>query len=154
MLGIESIVSIGTKLIDRVIPDPAAKAEAQQKLLELQQNGELKLEEFDVKREEIAAGDRDSARKMQIAALDPNNTDKLSKRFIYYYTGFWSIASTLYIGFITFAKIPESNVRFADTILGFILGTAIASMFNYFYGSSSSSKNKDTTIQNMVHKNN
>lgn len=35
------ILGIGSKLIDKLIPDPKAKAEAQLKLLELQQNGEL-----------------------------------------------------------------------------------------------------------------
>ncbi len=136
------------KILDKVIPDPAAKAEAQIKLLELQQTGELKLEEFATKREEIAAGDRDSARKMQETALA--NEDKFSKRFIYWFTIFWSLASATYIGCITFATIPDDNIRFADTILGFILGTAIASMFSYFYGTTASSKAKDATIHNIL----
>ena len=38
---LESILGIGTKLIDKLIPDPAQKAEAQMKLAELAQNGEL-----------------------------------------------------------------------------------------------------------------
>ena len=150
MFGLEQVVSAGLKIIDKVIPDPAAKAEAQQKLLELQQNGELKLEEFDVKREEIASGDRDSARKMQIAALGQD--DIVAKRFIYRFTTFWSIATATYIAFITFVDIPKDNIRFADTILGFILGTAVAQMFNYFYGSTSSSKSKDATIHSMAGK--
>jgi uncharacterized membrane protein (DUF106 family) len=41
MLGLDTIVGVGMKLIDKLIPDPAAKAEAQQKLLELQQQGRL-----------------------------------------------------------------------------------------------------------------
>lgn len=150
MFAIDDIISAGLKIIDKVIPDPTAKAEAQQKLLELQQNGELKLEEFDVKREEIAASDKDSARKMQEAALAQD--DKFAKRFIYVFTIFWSLTSALYIAFITFGQIPVTNIRFADTILGFILGTAVASMFSYFYGSTSSSKMKDSVIHNMASK--
>lgn len=38
---IESLLGIGGKLIDKLIPDPAQKAEAQLKLAELAQNGEL-----------------------------------------------------------------------------------------------------------------
>jgi hypothetical protein len=34
-------------------------------------------------------------------------------------------------------------VRFADTILGFILGTVIATMLNFWFGSSIGSKEKD-----------
>lgn len=42
MFGIDALLNIGGKLIDKLIPDPEAKAQAQLKLLELQQNGELK----------------------------------------------------------------------------------------------------------------
>jgi hypothetical protein len=38
---LESILGIGTKLIDKLIPDPTQKAEAQLKLAELAQSGEL-----------------------------------------------------------------------------------------------------------------
>lgn len=41
MFGIDDIVSVGMKLLDKVIPDPQAKAEAQAKLIELQQQGRL-----------------------------------------------------------------------------------------------------------------
>ena len=41
MFPITAILDVGMKLIDKLIPDPAAKAEAQQKLLELQQQGRL-----------------------------------------------------------------------------------------------------------------
>jgi hypothetical protein len=38
---LESILGIGGKLIDKLIPDPAQKAEAQLKMAEMLQNGEL-----------------------------------------------------------------------------------------------------------------
>lgn len=38
---LESLLGIGGKLIDKLIPDPAQKAEAQLKLTELAQSGEL-----------------------------------------------------------------------------------------------------------------
>ena len=41
MFGIDDIISVGMKVLDKVIPDPAAKAEAQAKLVELQQQGKL-----------------------------------------------------------------------------------------------------------------
>lgn len=150
MFGIDDAIALGMKVLDKVIPDPEAKAAAQARLLELQQNGELKLQELGVKQEEIAAGDRNSARVMQGEALKQD--DLFAKRFIYFFTIFWSIASAAYIGFITFAQIPPENIRFADTILGFILGTAVAGMFSFFYGSTSSSKAKDATIHNMAKK--
>ena len=41
MLPIAALLSIGEKVLDKVIPDPGAKAEAQAKLMELAQKGEL-----------------------------------------------------------------------------------------------------------------
>lgn len=41
MFGIDDIINVGMKILDKVIPDPTAKAEAQAKLLELQQQGRL-----------------------------------------------------------------------------------------------------------------
>jgi len=41
MLGLSAIIDVGMKILDKVIPDPTAKAEAQAKLLELQQQGRL-----------------------------------------------------------------------------------------------------------------
>jgi hypothetical protein len=41
MFGIDDIIGVGMKILDKVIPDPAAKAQAQAKLVELQQQGRL-----------------------------------------------------------------------------------------------------------------
>ena len=41
MFGIDDIVGVGMKILDKVIPDPAAKAEAQAKLMELQNQGRI-----------------------------------------------------------------------------------------------------------------
>ena len=90
----------------------------------------------------------DSARDMQKTALTQD--DKFSKRFLYYYATAWSFASMVYIGFITFGTIPEANIRFADTILGFLLGTIVAQIIQFFFGSSKSSQNKDTVLQEAV----
>lgn len=44
---LDTILDIGSKIIDRVIPDKKSADEAKLKLLELQQNGDLKLAEMD-----------------------------------------------------------------------------------------------------------
>lgn len=68
-----------------------------------------------------------------------------SKYFIMFLSLFWSFAATAYIGAVTFMDIPEQNVRFADTILGFLLGTVVATVLNFWLGSSVGSKEKDKT---------
>ena len=41
MIPLTAILDVGSKLIDKLIPDPEAKARAQVQLLEMQQKGEL-----------------------------------------------------------------------------------------------------------------
>ncbi len=106
----------------------------------------LKHEEFRIEQDNKNTAD---ARGMQNTAL--NQSDVVSKRFIYYFASFWSLCAALYIAFITFGTIPESNIRFADTILGFILGTVIATILNFFFGSSSGSKAKTELIEKLGH---
>ena len=104
---------------------------------------QLKLAVKEHERELIAMayGDTANARQMQVAALQQD--DLFSKRFIYVFATFWSLFAAGYIGFITFGTIPEDNQRFADTILGFLLGTVVATILQFFFGSSLGSKKKD-----------
>lgn len=92
--------------------------------------------------------DTQSARNMQMTALQQN--DEFAKRFVYYFAIFWAIVAMLYVVGITFIKIPQENIRFADTVLGFLLGTIIAQIVAFFYGSSRSSQTKDDTIRQVV----
>jgi len=48
MFGIDNILSVGLKLVDKFIPDPQAKQEAQIKLLEMQNSGELAKMQADI----------------------------------------------------------------------------------------------------------
>ena len=41
MFGLDALLGIGNKLIDKLIPDPQAKAQAQMELAKMQQTGEL-----------------------------------------------------------------------------------------------------------------
>lgn len=113
---------------------------------------ELKLKLIDIYDTESQreADDRANARSMQIAAL--SQSDTFSKRFVYVFASIWSVFAMLYIIGITFWPIPQDSVRFADTILGFLLGTVIASLFTFFYGSSKGSKDKDDAIAAMARK--
>jgi hypothetical protein len=81
------------------------------------------------------------ARAMQEKAMDSD--DPLVRRFVYYFISFWSVLCAIYIGCITFIDIPNENARFADTILGFVLGTMVAAMFQFLLGSSLGSRKKD-----------
>jgi hypothetical protein len=55
-----------------------------------------------------------------------------------------------YLACITFLAVPPGNARFADTVLGFILGTVLATPLTFFYGSSRSSQSKDQALQQAL----
>lgn len=75
---------------------------------------------------------------------------KIELDFIHIFAAIWSVFAMSYVWAITFGAVPVSGTRFADTALGFILGTIIATIIGYFYGSSKSSKDKDAVIQAMT----
>jgi hypothetical protein len=53
MFGIDALLGIGGKLIDKLIPDPEAKAKAQLELAQMAQNGELQKMANDTKLYEL-----------------------------------------------------------------------------------------------------
>ena len=103
-----------------------------------------KVSEAAMKHEEflISEGYKDiaDARDMQKEAL--KQEDVWSKRFIYIFAGIWSIFSMVFIFAITFGNVPQESIRFADTILGFLLGTIIATIIQFFFGSSVTSRKR------------
>jgi hypothetical protein len=104
-----------------------------------------KLAELDLRQFELENADRDSARHMQETAL--NQDDKYAKHFIYNFAWFWSVGSMAYFFAITFGTVPASGKDFGNIILGFLLGTAVATIISFFYGSSKSSKDKTDALK-------
>jgi len=107
-----------------------------------------KLAELDLRQFELENADRDSARHMQETAL--NQEDKFAKHFIYWFAWFWSVGSMAYFFAITFGQVPASGKDFGNIILGFLLGTAVATIISFFYGSSKSSKDKTDTMTKEI----
>lgn len=59
----------------------------------------------------------------------------------------------VYIFSITFIPIPKDNQRYADVVLGFLLGTLVGTIITYYFGSSNSSKEKEEAYRSLVNKN-
>ncbi|MDD3443202.1 MAG: hypothetical protein PHW89_08060 [Sulfurimonas denitrificans] len=144
----EDLVKEGIKKVTGI--DLNKKKELTPAEIQAIRDSEVKLRELDYKELELEAKDRDSARQMQVAAL--SQEDLFSKRFVYYYASFITFVSFAYIFFITFGKIPEANVRFADTILGFLLGVGLSNIIVYFFGSSKGSRDKTDALLNASKK--
>lgn len=56
--------------------------------------------------------------------------------WVYWFGVALAMASITYVFLITWIPIPPENIRFADTALGFILGSLLATVINFFFGSS------------------
>ena len=104
------------------------RTELKIKLKQLAQNHEEEMHR-------LAHENTASARDLQKAALA--QSDRFSKRFIYYLAGFWSVTGTAYVFLITFTEVL--NDRIADTALGFFMGTIASTIINYFFGSAAPS---------------
>jgi len=138
LMGAAKDKVIGT-IADKLGIDP--KEEAIEQHLTAHPEEMVKLEQIDMEKMELQLQEMQSARNMQLEAMKSN--DPLVRRFVYFFIGFWSIWSAVMLPFMVFGDIPPDNVRFADTILGFLLATMIGSMFGFLLGSSLGSKEKD-----------
>ena len=116
-------------------------AEDKQKIMDSQ----IEIMKIDFEKLKLEYQNTNDARDMQKVALQQDDT--FSKRYVYYLATFWSFVAVGYIFLITFLTIPEANVRFADTTLGFLLGTIVATIINYFFGSSKSSLDKNQLLK-------
>lgn len=90
---------------------------------------------------ELDEKSRQRATDMQREAMA--SEDVFVRRFLYYFITAWSVFSIVFIPSLIWAPIPENNVRFADTVLGYVLGTVVTSMFAFLLGSSQGSRLKD-----------
>ena len=97
----------------------------------------MKHEEFMA---EIDLKNTQGARDMQQKAMESD--DPVVRRFVYQFAWLWSLFAIAYIILITTYDIPEKNIRFVDVVLGFIMGTVVSTILNFFFGSSQSSKDK------------
>jgi hypothetical protein len=140
----------GAKVADKVISIAQEMTDSKdgQSALNMLKTDSMACDEFYIRIKEherelasLAFADRQDARAMQVKALEQE--DKFSKHFIYYFAWFWSIFATLYISGVTFIQLPETGIRFADNVQGFLLGTIVATILFFFYGSSDGSKKKD-----------
>lgn len=109
---------------------------------------EIEMRRIDGDIEKAYLADVDSARQMQVAALQQD--DLFAKRFVYWFSIAWSLFAMVFLLCVTFLDIPKDNANTVSVVLGFLLGTAISSIFSYFLGTSMSSKSKDLTINKLI----
>jgi hypothetical protein len=144
MLPIAALLSIGEKVLDKVLPDPAAKAEAQAKLMELAQKGQLA--ELEAMTKEM-----DSARKREIEIATSQFAPMINK-IVTPILALGTVGLTfLLFGVIVFVEVkPE-----AKDIIIYVLGaltSAVTMVLGYYFGSSQGSKEKSMQLDDILDK--
>ncbi len=70
--------------------------------------------------------------------------------FRYALGAYWSMVSSVYIFLITFTTLAPLSQRYADTILGFLMGTIVATIINDAFGSSEGSRSKSDDLRKIL----
>lgn len=146
MLPITEILGIGGKLIDKLIPDPEAKAKAQLELAKLAQEGELARMANEV-------ADLDSARKREMAVATSENAPYLNK----------IIVPTLALGVLVATFVLFGLIMFSDGLIDatrkdiiiYVLGVLSAistQIISYYFGSSKGSADKNTSLDKVLNR--
>jgi hypothetical protein len=141
MIPLAGLLEIGGKLIEKLVPDPAAKAKAQLDLATLAQSGELAAMANETKLVELANANMDSARNRETAIATSDKAPMLNKL----------VTPILALGVVGLSFILFSILIFVDVkpeakdILIYILGVlsaAVTQILSYYFGSSQGSKDK------------
>ena len=144
MLPLGAILSIGEKVLDKVMPDPEAKAKAQATLMEMAQKGQLAELEANVK-------EMQSARDREIQIATSEFAPMLST----------IVTPVLALGTVSLTFILFGVIIFVDVdsdskdILIYVLGaltSAVTMVLGYYFGSSAGSKEKSSQIDELLGK--
>lgn len=142
MIPLGALLSIGEKVLDKVIPDPNAKAEAQAKLMEMAQKGQLAELEF-------MAKEMDSARNREVQIAMSEYAPMLNK-IVTPILALGTVGLTFILyGVIIFVDVDAESKDILIYVLG-ALTSAVTMVLGYYFGSSMGSKEKDEKLKDLV----
>jgi hypothetical protein len=144
MLPLGAILSIGEKVLDKVMPDPNAKAEAQAKLMALAQQGQLAELEAMGKEMESARN-----REIQIATSD---AAPMLNKIVTPVLALGTVGLTFILfGVIIFVDVDSDSKDILIYVLG-ALTSAVTMVLGYYFGSSAGSKEKSQQLDEILDK--
>ena len=144
MIPLAAILSIGEKVLDKVLPDPGAKAEAQAKLMEIAQQGELAQLEAQVK-------EMQSARDREVQIATSANAPTLNK-IVTPLLALGTVGLTFILfGVIIFVDVDTDSKDIFIYVLG-ALTSAVTMVLGYYFGSSAGSKEKSAQLDEIMEK--
>tara|TARA_Y100000593_G_scaffold71044_1_gene130416 strand:- start:206 stop:658 length:453 start_codon:yes stop_codon:yes gene_type:complete len=138
------LLPIGEKLVERLIPDPAARAKAMQELKSMEQKGELaKLE--------AQFADKDSARQMQMAAMNSENASWLQRNIVPILACGTTIMIFSLFLILMLIDIPDQSHDLSMILLGGLLSSQSV-ILSFYFGSSMGSKDKSDDLVSVLKK--
>ena len=135
---VDTLQSIG------LLKDPKEAQAALERMKAL----ELRGEELDLETLKATIADQSSARDMQKTALVQE--DKFAKRFIYWYAIGVTALSFAFFFAIILISMDEFQKQNAGIIVGFLLGTGLATIMGFFYGTSYGTLKKNKQIESLA----
>ncbi len=142
MIPIAALLSIGEKVLDKVIPDPNAKAQAQAKLMEMAQKGQLA--ELEAMGKEM-----ESARNREVQIATSEYAPMLNK-IVTPVLALGTVALTFILyGIIIFTDVDEQSKDILIYVLG-ALTSAVTMVLGYYFGSSAGSKEKSAQLDEIL----
>jgi len=142
MIGLDSILNIGGKLIDKLIPDPEAAAKAQLELSKMAQEGELTKIANEVK-------DRSDARNRELQIATSEAAPLLNKLVTPVLALGSVILSFALFGVLIFIDVKPEAKDILIYILG-VLSAAVTQILSYYFGSSSGQADKEEQLKGLT----
>jgi len=142
MIGLDAILSIGEKVLDRVMPDPAAAAQAKLELAKQAQDGRLKEIEAQFK-------DIDSARNREAQIATSEAAPLLNKIITPILALSITGLSFVLFGVIIFMEVTPQAKDILIYVLG-VLSALVTQVASYYFGSSMGSKDKTEELRKVL----
>jgi hypothetical protein len=148
MFPLTALLEVGGKLVDKLIPDPEAKAKATAELARMAQDGELAKMANDTKLVELMNANTDSARDMNAKVQESANASWLAKNTAYA-LDIGIVSATIFLAWFAFMKgVPDANKELVYMALGSLI-TMSGTILNFHRGSSQGSKDKGNEMQKL-----
>jgi hypothetical protein len=151
LLALPALLEMGGKLIDRLIPNPEAKAAATLELAKLQESGELARMADATKLTEAFLADDQSARDREVKIATSPEAPLLNKIIVPCLAIGVLVSSFALFGVLL---LDEGNIEASrKDVFIYILGVLSAidtQIIAYYFGSSAGSTAKDQTLKRMM----
>lgn len=142
---ISSLLPIGEKLIDKLVPDPQAKQKALKELKQMEESGELARISAE---HQNTADARARETKIAISEFAPT-INKIIVPILALVIVFLTFGM---MSAILFLDVDEGKTYEIALFLLGVLSSSLVSVLNYYFGSSTGSKEKSQELQDLMDK--